>query len=619
MSGLEDIEPSSGAKTDQPMSSDSNQTVNAFELHEFPSNPSAVAVRAELKTVVSSAAFRDQDRPRRLLTYLVEESLAGRANGLKAYAIAMDVFGRGPNFDQSTDAVVRVHASRLRAVLAEYYAGDGRLNPVRIGLPKGTYVPTFSLSASEISEQPGRGSEAQGTDSNVVDNGSPPVSASLGRWWQQRSIQLVVLSVLLALFGAGISVLAPREAQLELPAINSIGLVPIWTSSNEPDLKGYAAQLGKELLRTISTSHYITLKRVDRLDSPAPSSLKLLVMARSLDVRWLLLGTVSPQHPGSRRVVMSIVDGLTGRYVWSSAYEEAVPAQSVGERAEAIIADIRPEFLAISKRALEQAGPTHYSPLEHFLLSTWTSGTGSNRLDWEQERVGIARAATMDDPRFGPAHAVLADKLAYLANVDPPSDTESNRREARMHAQAAMEASPDMAEAVFNVSAHYWHSGQLQEAIHHSERTLDLSPQHVLGRLHVIAVPYTCLQAPPDAIRQLEALDQSVSSTNPIRWVIHSWIARLHLNNGDFEQALRFAKSGDRIFRTPDTLIQMAALLVRTGQPTEARDLLQSQKANWPNLDVRHYFKTTMARRCHEQGMSKHVQETYEFLLQALH
>ncbi len=66
---------------------------------------------------------------------------SGNEAGIKAYAIAVDVFGRPQSFDPQSDPIVRVQARRLRAALEEYYAGEGRTNAVRFYLPRGTLHP----------------------------------------------------------------------------------------------------------------------------------------------------------------------------------------------------------------------------------------------------------------------------------------------------------------------------------------------------------------------------------------------------------------------------------------------------------------------------------------------
>ncbi|MGO4839762.1 hypothetical protein AB4144_46690, partial [Rhizobiaceae sp. 2RAB30] len=57
----------------------------------------------------------------------------------------MDVFGKDAEFDPSTDAVVRVQAGRLRDLLAQYYATEGAGDPLRVIIPRGSYVPAYRV------------------------------------------------------------------------------------------------------------------------------------------------------------------------------------------------------------------------------------------------------------------------------------------------------------------------------------------------------------------------------------------------------------------------------------------------------------------------------------------
>ena len=68
------------------------------------------AVREQLQRILDSPSFEASERRRRFLRYVVEELLAGRADRLKGYAIATDVFGRDESFDPQTDPVVRLEA-----------------------------------------------------------------------------------------------------------------------------------------------------------------------------------------------------------------------------------------------------------------------------------------------------------------------------------------------------------------------------------------------------------------------------------------------------------------------------------------------------------------------------
>src|SRR5690349_20577652 len=109
--------------------------------------PSAEEVREELERIIESPAFETSQRNRRFLRYVVEETLAGRAERIKAYSIATTVFERSPDVDPQTDPIIRIEASRLRRALDHYYLGPGRENPIRLVIRKGSYVPRFEHAA----------------------------------------------------------------------------------------------------------------------------------------------------------------------------------------------------------------------------------------------------------------------------------------------------------------------------------------------------------------------------------------------------------------------------------------------------------------------------------------
>lgn len=78
-----------------------------------------------------------------LLRHIVEETLAGRPDGLKEYMLGREVFHRPGTYDPRNDAIVRVQASLLRKRLDFYYQHEGLNSSLRIELPRGGYVPSF--------------------------------------------------------------------------------------------------------------------------------------------------------------------------------------------------------------------------------------------------------------------------------------------------------------------------------------------------------------------------------------------------------------------------------------------------------------------------------------------
>jgi adenylate cyclase len=99
--------------------------------------------RGALQHILASPSFGATERIRQFLNYVVEETLAGRADRIKAYTIATSVFGRDENFDPQVDSIVRLEAGRLRRTLERYYLTGGHHDQMRIRIPLGSYVPIF--------------------------------------------------------------------------------------------------------------------------------------------------------------------------------------------------------------------------------------------------------------------------------------------------------------------------------------------------------------------------------------------------------------------------------------------------------------------------------------------
>ena len=100
-------------------------------------------VREQLQRILQSRLFRGAAGLRELLTFIVQEALAGHPDNLKEYVLGAEVLRRGASFDPKLDPIVRVQIRRVRERLQQYYATEGRRDPVHIELPRGGYIPVF--------------------------------------------------------------------------------------------------------------------------------------------------------------------------------------------------------------------------------------------------------------------------------------------------------------------------------------------------------------------------------------------------------------------------------------------------------------------------------------------
>ena len=107
------------------------------------------AVRKALANVLNSPGFARNERLSRFLRFIVERHLEGRDLELKESVIAIEVYGRQPDYNPKLDPIVRTEARRLRVRLSDYYKGVGADAAVIIDLPKGGYVPGIRLVEQE--------------------------------------------------------------------------------------------------------------------------------------------------------------------------------------------------------------------------------------------------------------------------------------------------------------------------------------------------------------------------------------------------------------------------------------------------------------------------------------
>jgi hypothetical protein len=117
--------------------SNSNRLIG-MSNHLFDQAPSGddAALTAAAERIQATGVL-GESRVRRLFDYLLTTSLAGQSP--KEIAIAMDVFGKGADFDVGNDALVRVYIHKLRKALDEFYSSSVAKDADVIHMPRGEY------------------------------------------------------------------------------------------------------------------------------------------------------------------------------------------------------------------------------------------------------------------------------------------------------------------------------------------------------------------------------------------------------------------------------------------------------------------------------------------------
>jgi len=145
-----------------------------------------------LQRVLQSKTFSESETLRQILKFIVERSVAERADEIKEYTIATEVLGRSSDFSSKADNIVRVQAARLRKKLAEYYNGEGAQDPVHIFIARGHYYPEY-LATPLIVGPSVNSSTPQVEQAVTPDPGSAKLSAALN--WRSLAFGLLILNL----------------------------------------------------------------------------------------------------------------------------------------------------------------------------------------------------------------------------------------------------------------------------------------------------------------------------------------------------------------------------------------------------------------------------------------
>ena len=282
-------------------------------------------MRGELGRLLASAEFVASDRLKEFLRFVVEHRLAGRADSLKAYTIALEVFGRDSTFDPQTDPVVRMEASKLRRRLERYYLGAGRSDPVRIDIPKGGYAPTFRYCAD--------GGRIVAPPATVTRRRGPPY-----RWLGLGVLALAGVLLLFALRSAGPTAEAEGGRATPPERRPAIVVMPLEDLSEGHSGEVFAGGLTEELASNLMRSGEFRLYSIYGRSLKEPTA-EPVALSEQLDVGYMIKGSIRGR-PDRIRLIVHLIDAQTGQFVWTETYDRALTPENVLAVQEQLAADV---------------------------------------------------------------------------------------------------------------------------------------------------------------------------------------------------------------------------------------------------------------------------------------
>lgn len=567
------------------------------------------AVRHALLSILESETFARSRRERDFLQFVVEETLAGRGERIKAFAIAHEVYGRDDSFDPRTDPIVRVEAGRLRRRLASYYANDGRRETVQIELPKGGYKPVFTSreAVAEPTQFPW----------------SIPTARRLVGSHKYLVVSALVLVAALAVWqsvqppdepaGEPSSAVVPEDVATSKPLL---AVLPLETLSSDPMEERLAAGLVEAIITDLTKLSGLSVMAHTSLLSLGPDELNLENLARQFGATHTLRGSLE-RDGDSVRVNFQLLDIGTNTTIWADRLDAGInePLAIQDQLADHLVTNflvevssqeraalrhrhtLSPEALALYRQALilimppndrdriiaarhmfqriidldpTFAGGYAGTGFSHAVLALF-SGTATSPPDLGFA-IEMASKAIEVDPKFGMGYATLAFAYALSSQSD---DALSNARE-------AIAAQPGDAFTQFVYGMALTLSGKPTQALTPLAEAIRLDPvevrtpyRNVLGISQFVVGEYESARALFDANLQnggptgphMEVFRAATSLALGLEDDARVIIEELNVSNPDFpaESWLKkWIKDSDSLSKTLDSLYSHGLATPRT-------------------------------------------------------
>ena len=392
---------------------------------------SADAVETQLERIMASQEFVNGAKLGQFLSYVVSQKLVGAPEKIKQYAIATEALGYGQGFDPMSNPTVRILAGRLRRALDRYYRDQGTADPIRIEIPKGSYVPVFTeremarrtTAATEISRIPGE----------------------LSREAEDLTVAVVAFENL---------------SKGEDAAIMAVGLT---------------AEV------VVSLTRFAELTVLGPLADTTSSQGDLSEMLRQYGARFALQGWV--RSSGSRiRITTDLLDTSVGTSLWARTFEYDLEETSLFEIEDAVTSQVAGAIgdgLGVIFRRLQSESYRKYLKLNDVtkaVLGYNYAWTLQDTQAWRRANDAIAEALVKH-----PNDALLialqsntyyADYLHALELVPEARD------EMRPLADKAVALDADLQVAQYNMVVQNAFAGNAAECVEAARKVVALNPNH---------------------------------------------------------------------------------------------------------------------------------------------
>lgn len=510
------------------------------------------AIQSQMMRIIRSEKFKSSERFRRFLEFIISQTLLGKSHEVKEYSIAVEVFDRTQDFNPQSDPIVRIYAGRIRQALDAYYHREGKNDPVRIEIPKGTYIPVFTQ--------------------NILLNEDDHHSNSDTRFSQLKKSRLyILLSGILGLIAILVFFLTRQDSPKEEQTFGttSIEITGFENLSVIPENNGFIFRLIS--LTEIALSQFSIL-----LVNPDSDQ-----HATRLNSTYTLQGSVI-QNDSIIIVTIKLNDNQKGVQAFAKDYRENLNSTASGFIEEVfanrIAIDLADEFGELQNYKLKNAQNQttrllpHDAVLLYYDYLTHMSKTDNERVILELENV------LMNYTKYEPAWAALSG--SYLDKYRLFGGTAEDLAKAQSAIRTAEKINPRSWHVQNHIAQIALLEGNYEKFYEAIDKQISLNPNSTMtGQVGL----WLCALGNLD--RGIPLIEEAKSRNPYYPKFYHFGNALFFMDKGDFENAYNESLK----IRMPNLFwdpLFRAALLGKIGRKEEAKNALDELLMLHPDFPV---------------------------------
>ncbi|HEX3767705.1 MAG TPA: hypothetical protein VHT72_04975, partial [Puia sp.] len=483
-------------------------------------------IHAQLQKIFLCPVFEVSDILRHFLAYIIDETLGGRSNTIKEYTIAINVLNKPVSFKPQQDAIVRIHAGRLRRALNYYYRETGMHDEIEISVPKGSYVPVF-----------------------------------INKFIRDSNLEKNKISDL-------------QEVQCDSI---SVAVLPFKTFETDISRQAFADNLGQQLsaefgrFPDFSVFSYCTAQQLNSRNKDVRE------IAGYFGAKYMITGNV--QFEAKRlRVAVQLMETQSGAQIWTELYDHKYNSSNLFEVGDHIVnsvitvlGDFNGIIVQQMSRGLTKAKPDNV----FFTTQSWYNIFYSR---FNEEIFIKAFAAMQQSVERNPSDELawaFLGQLSLMAFLFDQSTPEDPVVYGLKTARTALKINPLSQHGHITLAMAYFFSQKRQAALDELELIIDLNPNAtgIMGLCGCIMI------AAGEYERGIVLIRRSLSRNKSYPDLFKLFISIYHFKHKEYSLALVCSEEG----AMPDfglSVIIHVAILSHMGRTAQADILIRSLKSH---------------------------------------